>query len=49
VVLEVEDEALGFKTMDKPGLGLISIKERPKLLNGTVGFLDRRGVGPWFV
>ena len=45
IVLEVEDEGVGFKSLDGQGLGLVSMKERAQLVNGEVEFLNRRSGG----
>jgi two-component system sensor histidine kinase UhpB len=41
VVLEVEDNGVGFRGGDKQGMGLVSIRERAELVNGQVEFVDR--------
>jgi two-component system sensor histidine kinase DegS len=46
VVLEVEDEGVGFGRREKPGgMGLVSMRERAEMVNGRVEFLDRDGGG----
>ena len=45
IVLEVEDEGVGFGSREKHGLGLVSMKERAELVNGEVEFLNRRSGG----
>lgn len=45
VVLEVEDEGVGFGSREKPGMGLVSMRERAEIVNGRVEFLDRNGGG----
>ncbi len=45
VVLEIEDEGVGFGRLDKQGMGLVSMRERAELVNGTVEFLARAGGG----
>jgi signal transduction histidine kinase len=40
VVLEVEDRGVGFQQGTRQGMGLISMRERAELVNGTVEFLD---------
>jgi signal transduction histidine kinase len=45
VVLEVEDEGVGFGSGEKPGMGLVSMRERAEMVNGRVEFLDRNGGG----
>jgi signal transduction histidine kinase len=41
IVLEVEDDGVGFRGRDKQGMGLVSIRERAELVNGRVEFVDR--------
>ncbi|MGP0070571.1 MAG: ATP-binding protein [Bryobacteraceae bacterium] len=38
VVLEVQDEGIGFQERVTQGLGLISMRERAELVNGTIEF-----------
>jgi signal transduction histidine kinase len=38
VVLEVQDEGIGFQEQVTQGLGLISMRERAGLVNGTIEF-----------
>jgi signal transduction histidine kinase len=45
VVLEVEDEGVGFGSRERPGMGLVSMRERAEMVNGRVEFLDRDGGG----
>ncbi|HLK68461.1 MAG TPA: histidine kinase [Bryobacteraceae bacterium] len=45
MVLEVEDEGVGFGNREKPGMGLVSMRERAEMVNGRVEFLDRNGGG----
>ena len=45
VVLEVEDNGLGFHKEDRQGMGLVSMKERADLVHGSVEFLDATGGG----
>ncbi len=45
LVLEVEDEGVGFGKTGKQGMGLVSMRERADLVNGRVEFLDRTGGG----
>jgi len=40
VVLEVEDEGVGFGGQEKQGLGLVSMRERAEMVKGRVEFLD---------
>ena len=46
VVLEVQDEGIGFQERVTQGLGLISMRERAELVNGTIEFTqgDKGGV-----
>lgn len=39
VTLEVEDEGVGFQQRSRRGMGLVSMRERAELVNGTVEFL----------
>jgi signal transduction histidine kinase len=45
VVLEVEDEGIGFQKTSGHGLGLVSMRERAGLVNGTIEFADGDGGG----
>jgi signal transduction histidine kinase len=45
VVLEVEDEGVGFGNREKQGMGLVSMRERAEMVHGQVEFLDRNGGG----
>ena len=45
IVLEVEDNGLGFRKGDRQGMGLVSMKERADLVHGRVEFLDGREGG----
>jgi signal transduction histidine kinase len=38
VVLEIEDEGIGFQKKDARGLGLVSMRERAGLVNGAIEF-----------
>jgi signal transduction histidine kinase len=40
LVLEVEDDGVGFKKRGSGGLGLVSMRERTELFSGTIAFLD---------
>jgi signal transduction histidine kinase len=40
VVLEVQDEGIGFQERMTQGLGLISMRERAELVNGTIEFTN---------
>ncbi len=39
VMLEVEDEGVGFKNKAKQGMGLVSMRERAELIRGQIEFL----------
>ncbi len=45
VVLEVEDEGVGFGRNEKQGMGLVSMRERAELLNGRIEFVEGDGGG----
>jgi signal transduction histidine kinase len=45
VVLEIEDRGIGFGKAESKGMGLISMRERAELVNGSVEFLDAEGGG----
>lgn len=45
VVLEVEDEGVGFGNREKQGMGLVSMRERAEMVHGRLEFLDRDGGG----
>jgi signal transduction histidine kinase len=45
LVLEVEDEGVGFGNRERPGMGLVSMRERAEMVNGRVEFLERAGGG----
>jgi signal transduction histidine kinase len=40
VALEIEDEGTGFTNEGKQGLGLVSMRERAELMNGTIKYLQ---------
>lgn len=40
VVLEIEDNGIGFTKEQKRGLGLVSMRERAELMNGRIEFLE---------
>jgi signal transduction histidine kinase len=40
VSLEIEDEGTGFSNNGKQGLGLVSMRERAELMNGTIKYLQ---------
>jgi signal transduction histidine kinase len=45
VVLEVEDDGVGFRSSDTQGMGLVTMRERAELVNGQIEFLGRKGGG----
>ncbi len=45
VMLEVEDEGVGFGARNGQGMGLVSMRERAELVNGQVEFINREGGG----
>ena len=45
VVLEVEDEGVGFKNQEKQGMGLVSMRERAELISGQIEFLQGENGG----
>ena len=45
VALEIEDEGSGFGGSDKQGLGLVSMRERAELVNGSIEYLRGEGGG----
>jgi signal transduction histidine kinase len=45
LVLEVEDQGMGFGSRDKQGMGMVSMRERAEMLNGRIEFLPREGGG----
>lgn len=45
VALEIEDEGNGFATNGKQGLGLVSMRERAELMNGSIEYLQGRAGG----
>ncbi len=40
VVLEIRDEGIGFGNVEKVGLGLVSMRERVELVDGSVEFIS---------
>jgi signal transduction histidine kinase len=40
VTLEVEDRGAGFRDSGRPGLGLVSMRERAEMIGGRIEFLD---------
>lgn len=45
VVLEVEDDGVGFKNKERQGMGLVSMRERAELVNGRIEFLPGESGG----
>jgi len=46
VVLEVEDKGVGFDNkQERQGMGMVSMRERAELVNGSVEFIGRAGGG----
>jgi two-component system sensor histidine kinase DegS len=45
VVLEVQDEGVGFQGQHTRGLGLVSMRERAELMNGEIEFSSAENVG----
>jgi signal transduction histidine kinase len=45
VILEVEDAGVGFQGKYTRGLGLVSMRERAGLVNGTIEFANGQSVG----
>jgi signal transduction histidine kinase len=45
LVLEIEDEGIGYPRNPSKGLGLVSMRERMDLVNGTIEFLHGRNGG----
>ena len=45
VVLEVQDEGIGFQGNHTHGLGLVSMRERAGLVNGTIEFTGGENAG----
>jgi signal transduction histidine kinase len=43
VMLEIQDEGSGFGDTDRKGLGLVSMRERAELMNGTIEYLGENG------
>ena len=40
VILEIEDDGAGFRAPERPGLGMISMRERAEILRGSVEFRE---------
>jgi signal transduction histidine kinase len=45
VVVEIEDEGIGYQKTASHGLGLVSMRERTDLVNGTIEFLAGKNGG----
>jgi signal transduction histidine kinase len=45
VVLEVQDDGIGFQGNHTHGLGLVSMRERAELVNGEIEFASGETVG----
>jgi signal transduction histidine kinase len=45
VVLEVQDQGVGFQAKQTRGLGLVSMRERAELVNGTIEFSSAESEG----
>jgi signal transduction histidine kinase len=45
VVLEVQDQGVGFQAEQTRGLGLVSMRERAEMVNGTIEFSSGESVG----
>jgi signal transduction histidine kinase len=45
VVLEVEDDGIGFQNKEKQGMGLVSMRERAELIRGQIEFLKGENGG----
>jgi signal transduction histidine kinase len=45
VVLEIQDEGIGFQNKDSHGLGLVSMRERAEMVNGTIEYASGEGDG----
>jgi signal transduction histidine kinase len=45
VTVEIEDHGTGFRERGRPGLGLVSMRERAELMGGRIEFLDAPGGG----
>jgi signal transduction histidine kinase len=45
LVLEIEDPGVGFGSQEKQGMGMVSMRERAEMVNGSVEFLNREGGG----
>jgi signal transduction histidine kinase len=45
VILEVQDEGVGFDKTDKHGLGMVSMRERVEMMDGRIEFLNVEGGG----
>jgi len=45
LVLEVEDNGIGFGHREHQGMGMVSMRERAEMVNGRIEYLDREGGG----
>jgi signal transduction histidine kinase len=45
VVLEVEDDGVGFKNKETHGMGLVSMRERAELIRGRIEYLKGENGG----
>jgi signal transduction histidine kinase len=45
VILEVQDEGVGFGDADRHGLGMVSMRERVEMMDGRIEFLNAEGGG----
>jgi signal transduction histidine kinase len=45
VVVEIKDAGVGFRSEERHGMGLVSMRERAELVNGRIEFLDCEGGG----
>ncbi len=45
LVLEVEDNGIGFGNRERQGMGMVSMRERAEMINGSIEYLDREGGG----
>jgi two-component system NarL family sensor kinase len=45
LIVEIEDEGVGYPNVASRGLGLVSMRERTDLVNGTIEFVQGRAGG----
>jgi signal transduction histidine kinase len=45
LLLEIEDPGVGFGSLEKQGMGMVSMRERAEMVNGRVEFLNPEGGG----